>query len=278
MTDSPVERGTSARKTGFFCGKSGYYARYRRGYPAGVFDTIVSRFRLAPESGILDLGCGTGNVSIPLAQRGFHVYAVDPDPEMREEGRRRAKFERITGISWMDGADATLETLHMPPLRLCTMGLSFHWMDRPRVLSTLDRMIDPEGGIACISRNDSFFTHLRNGWGGAVKDVLCGMMGDSWDYSGRLEKKVKNEKDRHEDVFVQSPFSAIEIDEFPVRETFTVDEIIGQQLSTSYIDPVILGERNAEFRTRLTKRLLEIEPSGIFTDTVTVQLIIAQRP
>jgi len=278
MTAPPEYLCASPEKGSYFRGKAGYYARYRRGYPSAVFDAMVSRFSLTPVSGILDLGCGTGNVAIPLAGRGFSVYAVDPDPEMRAEGCRRAEAEHIAGISWLDGADSTLATLGLPPLRLCTMGLSFHWMDRPRVLSTLDSLIEPCGGIACISRNDSFSSHLRDGWGGAVKEVLQEMLGDAWDYSGRLKKKVENREDRHEEVFVHSPFSAVEILMFPVREIFTVDEIVGHQLSTSYINPVIIGERNAEFRTRLTGRLLALNPSGRFAQESTIELIIARRP
>jgi len=266
-----------SKRAGYFCGKAGYYARYRRGYPPAVFDTIVSRFSLDPGSAVLDLGCGTGNVAIPLAQRGLKVYAVDPDPEMREVGQSRAEADRVS-ISWMAGSDATLTMLGLPPLRLCTMGLSFHWMDRPVVLATLDTLIEPGGGIACISRSDGFFSHLHEGWGRAVKEVLTDMLGDAWDYSGRLQKKLGNEKDRHEDVFARSPFLSTEIVEFSVRETFTVDEIIGHQLSTSYIDPVLIGERNAEFRDRLTTRLLALEPSGTFTSESVVQLIVARRP
>lgn len=58
----------------------------------------------------------------------------------------------------------------------------------------------------------------------------------------------------------------------------TADEIIGHQLSTSFIDPVIIGERNAGFRARLTKRLLAIEPSGRFPDESTIELIVARLP
>ncbi|MEN6611573.1 MAG: class I SAM-dependent methyltransferase [Methanoregulaceae archaeon] len=261
--------------TGLFTGKSGYYAKYRRGYPEEVFDTIIARFGLTPTSGILDLGCGTGNVALPLARRGFRVHAVDPEPEMLAEGKRR---ERESGsrcpVSWVIGADTTLDRIGLPPVRICTMGLSFHWMDRSSVLRTLDTLIEPGGGIACISRNDSFYSHLENGWGGAVKEVLREMLGESWDYSGRLER---GRHDRQESFFAESPFLVLETFEFPVREELMVDDIIGQQLSTSYIDPVLLGERNAEFRELLTRRLFDLEPSGKFMDECTVNLLIAKR-
>lgn len=191
---SPPHDNTSppCRKTGFFTGKAGYYARYRRGYPPEVFDAIISRFGLTLSSEILDLGCGTGNVAIPLAERGFHVFAVDPEPEMREEGWKRAEAGHIPGISWMAGADSTLATLGLPRLRLCTMGLSFHWMDRPRVLAILDALIEPGGGIACITRTDGFYCHLHDGWGG------CGKSGSRRDARGEMGLLGTPEKENTE--------------------------------------------------------------------------------
>jgi SAM-dependent methyltransferase len=274
MTDPATGRESHPGKAGFFLGKASYYARYRRGYPLEVFDTIISRFALTPSSEILDLGCGTGNVAIPLAARGFCVHAIDPEPEMLLEARRCEAAAHSCGISWQLGSDKSLGELALPRFRLCTMGLSFHWMDRPHALVTLDTLIEPGGGIACLSRNDSFLSHLDNRWGGAVKEVLHEMLGDAWDYSGRLKR---GQQDRHEEIFLQSPFPVIEEYDFPVREELTVDDIIGLQLSTSYAAPALLTDRNAEFRKRLTRRLLDLEPSGKFTDESTVHLIIAKR-
>ena len=274
MIDPATKRESPPGKAGFFSGKAGYYARYRRGYPQEVFDTIISRFALTPSSEILDLGCGTGNVAIPLAERGFRVHAIDPEPEMLLEACRCEAAAHTCGISWQLGSDKSLGELVLPQFRLCTMGLSFHWMNRPHVLVSLDALIEPGGGIACLSRNDSFLSHLDNRWGGAVKDVLREMLGDAWDYSGRLKR---GQQDRHEEIFLQSPFPVIEECDFPVREELTVDDIIGLQLSTSYAAPALLTDRNAEFRTRLTRRLIDLEPSGKFTDESTVHLIIAKR-
>lgn len=55
----------------------------------------------------LDIGCGTGNLAIPLAQRLKKVYAVDFSAEMLrhlERNRRAAGVENITvqQLSWTD--------------------------------------------------------------------------------------------------------------------------------------------------------------------------------
>src|SRR4051812_15177939 len=39
---------------------------------------------------VLDAGCGSGRVAIELARHGIEVVAVDVDPSMLDEGRRRA--------------------------------------------------------------------------------------------------------------------------------------------------------------------------------------------
>jgi SAM-dependent methyltransferase len=56
---------------------------------------------LAPEKDwtVLDVGCGPGNLSIPLARRVRHVSALDFSPKMLEILNRRAEKEQIANIS-----------------------------------------------------------------------------------------------------------------------------------------------------------------------------------
>jgi SAM-dependent methyltransferase len=58
--------------------------------------------RLAAPAGqdVLDLGSGPGRFSIPLAQRGFHVTAVDRTPYLLEMGQKRAEAAGVT-IEWV---------------------------------------------------------------------------------------------------------------------------------------------------------------------------------
>lgn len=47
-----------------------------------LLEDIFSKYGSKPVKSILDLGCGTGNYAIPLAQRGYRVTGVDRSPEM----------------------------------------------------------------------------------------------------------------------------------------------------------------------------------------------------
>lgn len=56
------------------------YDRVRPGYPEAVFDTILAD--VDPDAPILEIGCGTGRATVPLARRGRTVLALEPSPDM----------------------------------------------------------------------------------------------------------------------------------------------------------------------------------------------------
>lgn len=61
-----------------------------RGRIKGVYLKIAEMVA-GPERRILDVGCGTGNVSLACAERGATVVGVDINAEMLEVARRKAK-------------------------------------------------------------------------------------------------------------------------------------------------------------------------------------------
>ena len=91
-------------------------ARHRAMWASGDYAAMVETFllplgpRLVEACGIgarmrvLDVGAGTGNASIPAAERGASVTASDLTPELLEVGRRRAE-ERGVELEWVE-ADA----------------------------------------------------------------------------------------------------------------------------------------------------------------------------
>jgi SAM-dependent methyltransferase len=65
-------------------------------------EAFLSRLNLTGVRTALDIGCGTGNLAIPLARRLTKVHALDFSPEMlrqleRERRRRGSATSRCTG-------------------------------------------------------------------------------------------------------------------------------------------------------------------------------------
>jgi SAM-dependent methyltransferase len=91
-------------------------ARHRAMWASGDYPSMVETFLLplgprlveacaiAPGMDVLDVAAGTGNASIPAAQRGANVTASDLTPELFEAGRSRATAEGVE-LDWVE-ADA----------------------------------------------------------------------------------------------------------------------------------------------------------------------------
>jgi SAM-dependent methyltransferase len=95
-------------------------ARHRSMWASGNYPSMVETFLLplgprlvdaleiASGARVLDVAAGTGNASIPAAQRGARVTASDLTPELLEAGRRRAEVQGVQ-LDWVE-ADAE----HLP--------------------------------------------------------------------------------------------------------------------------------------------------------------------
>lgn len=61
----------------------------------GEADAFVARLELKPGMKVLDVGCGTGNQSIPAARCGAMVTGVDIAPNLLAQAAARAHVERM---------------------------------------------------------------------------------------------------------------------------------------------------------------------------------------
>lgn len=67
------------------------YARYRTGYPPHEVAALADLLGLDHTQTVIDVGCGTGQLALPLAPYAGSVIAVDPVPEMLALGRQTAQ-------------------------------------------------------------------------------------------------------------------------------------------------------------------------------------------
>ena len=137
-------------------------ARHRAMWASGDYPSMVETFllplgpRLVDASGItsgmrvLDVGAGTGNASIPAAQRGADVVASDLTPELLEAGRRRAE---ALGVE-LDWVEADAEALPFEDasfdLVMSTIGVMFA-PHHQAAADELVRVCRPGGKIALLS-------------------------------------------------------------------------------------------------------------------------------
>lgn len=113
-----------------FDAEAAAFDRTRPVCPAALFDDLVAVAGLVPGDRVLEIGCGSGQATAPLAERGLAVTALELGPNLAALARRRlrpyANVEIVTGAfeDWQpDGrrfaAVAAFNALHWvePALR-----------------------------------------------------------------------------------------------------------------------------------------------------------------
>ena len=116
--------------------------------PAGlekVTAAVLAAADARPGSRVVDLGCGTGQLSLPLAERGARVLAVDVSPEMitRLEGNARDR-----SLPSVEGIAAPIENLSLPAgsIDLVVTSYALHHLrdrDNARVVAAAYQWLRP---------------------------------------------------------------------------------------------------------------------------------------
>ena len=76
------------------------YQRTRPVCPPRMFDDLVRLARLAPGDRVAEIGCGTGQATVPLAERGLAVTAVELGASLAAVARRRlANYASVSVVT-----------------------------------------------------------------------------------------------------------------------------------------------------------------------------------
>ena len=141
------------------------YDRARPGYPSTLFDDLMALTGLGEGSRVLEIGCGTGQATTPLAERGCEIVAIEPGPELAAVARRNlAHFPAVQVVT------AAFEAWPLPPepFDLVMSATAFHWIDPSvRVAKSADAL-RPGGSLATIATyhvaggTEPFFVDVQN--------------------------------------------------------------------------------------------------------------------
>lgn len=243
---------------------AGYYAKYRPGYASETFQYLIDRFALNDSHRVLDLGCGTGEIAIPLARHVGEVVGMDPNDEMLDHARDRAISSGQENIEWARGSDAELHeargTFHM-----VTMGRSFHWMDQARTLRQLRGVIDPGGGIAILT-DQEWLTRGRKDWQATVYSIIEEYLDDLPPRTGPVD--YSNE-DPWDELLAEFGFTDVAVKTFEFERRWDIDAVVGYVFSLSFCSPKTFGRDKEAFESTLRERLAALPSDGFVQEAQT---------
>lgn len=164
MDETPDERAKRRRQRLLFDGIAEDYDAVRQGYAHEVVDLLFDTTELVSRDPVLEVGCGSGQLTMALAQRGVAVTAIDIGASMVELAARR-----VSGFDVKFQASA-YENLEAPDGAFAAVvsGTAFHWIDPEVAWRKSAALLRPAGWIAILGTSerydDPFGAEFREQW------------------------------------------------------------------------------------------------------------------
>jgi SAM-dependent methyltransferase len=242
-------------------GAEGYDAA-RPEAPPEVFDDLVELARLVPGSRVLEIGCGTGQQTRPLAERGFSVLAVELGASLAELARRK-----LAGYPDVEIVTSSFEDWD-PAGELFDAVVSFnafHWIDPDVRFSKTAAVLKPGGSLGVFG--SLFVVHA------GADPAWLEVVDDEASTAGFEPRHVDDLRDRSDDFTKDGHFDAVIRRTYLRDLTYDADAYIALLASMSTYRRLGAEEREQLFE-RIARRIAE---GGSVRPTRADVLYVARR-
>jgi SAM-dependent methyltransferase len=202
------------------------YAEHRPSYPV---DAV--RWALEPVTGVdapdlrgltvLDLAAGTGKLTEVLEAQGADVVAVEPDPAMLDELRRRLpRVQTLTGRA---------EQIPVPDesVDAVVVGQAFHWFDVDQAMAEIGRVLKPGGVVGALWNLEDVRVH----WVAGLVEVA------------ELPRDLGTWRDEPSTLAGHEPFGSVERAEFASPQPLTSEAFVARASTRSSLIVMADDER-----------------------------------
>src|SRR5258708_4832991 len=121
------------------------YDQARPGYPEALFDDIVTLSGIPPHGRVLEIGCGTGQATLPMASRGYHMLCLELGANLATLARRNLAGYPLVSIQ--TGAFEAWR-LEEEAFDLALSATAFHWIDPAISYQKTAQALKPSGAMA----------------------------------------------------------------------------------------------------------------------------------
>lgn len=124
------------------------YERHRPRYPDALIDLACQVAVLVPGARVLEIGCGTGQLTRSLLARGLRVTAVEPGEQLVARAR-----DQLAGAGEVQFINARLEDVLLPRAhyRAVFSASAIHWVDPDVSWRKVADVLGDDGTVALVS-------------------------------------------------------------------------------------------------------------------------------
>lgn len=268
------------------------YVEHRPRYPEALIEDL--RVRTVGHRGelLIDWGCGTGELTLPLSRYFDRVQAVDVGAEGISIAEEAAQREGIDNVEWQIGKAEDLE-ISWESCDLITSASAFHWMDREMLSARAFQGLKPGGAVAVTGGAGDDIWSGRKEWHRVAIECLRKYLDRPVPEEKSIGRSVEQQaggggtqststptpepaKKWHTD-FLEAAGFEVESLQHPTEFVWRVDEVAGYMYSITGGLPWTLGDQREAFERDFAEALTRLDPSGVMRDTINFFLIIATK-
>lgn len=242
------------------------YDRARPVPPQQLFDDLVALAQLGPGARLLEIGCGTGQATLPLAQRGFEIVGIELGERLADFARQKlAPFPRVKIVA--SSFEQWIPTGH--PFDAVVAFNSFHWIDPELRFARSAELLREGGALAVVGMRFVVHDHADTVWMALQEDyeAVAGL--------GEPRIHVDAVKDRSPEFEASGYFRNVTVRRCLWDVTFDADSYIAL-LHTSSWHRRLDDEFRAELFERIHQRIrAQAEPT--IAPTMAAVLYVAER-
>lgn len=243
------------------------YDRIRPGYPERLVSDLIRYTGIGKEDQILEIGPGTGKLTLQLAGKGFRILALELGQKLSRICRRN-----LSGYPEVRVKNGDFDHYDLPAgeFNLILAGTSFHWLDPLTRMDRIERMLSSHGSLAIIDT-----LHINGGTREFFRDSQqCYRRWDpdtTEDYHLPEASDIRN----HWGQEVESRFQTVHLGLYPLSRRYTTSGYI--QLLRTYSDVASMEmERRKNFLDCISS-LIHSRYNGRITKRYLFQLFVARK-
>ncbi|MFC2079235.1 class I SAM-dependent methyltransferase [Candidatus Bipolaricaulota bacterium] len=123
------------------------YDEARPGYPPELIDELVELTQLPADARILEIGCGTGQITTPLAERGYEIVAIELGENLARMATENLKAFPIARVIHSSFEEWSVDEASFD---LVVSAQAFHWIDPEIGYPKIRRLLKDSGHLAVV--------------------------------------------------------------------------------------------------------------------------------
>lgn len=244
------------------------YHEARPEYPEEIFDALVSETHLSTNAQLLEIGPGTGQATLPMAERGYDITAIELGEQLATVAKDELKYNQNVEI--ITGAFEEIE-LSEESFDLVYSATAFHWIDPAVKFNKSHKLLKQDGHLAII-RTCHIITVDTQIFFEATQSIYK-------KYTDIAEKAAKSRVldivDIKPDILDEELFRPVFFKVFPMQIVYSTEKYI--KLLNTFSETIAMQEEERSSFLNEMDELIENEFNGNITEQYGIPLTIGKK-